>query len=263
MREGRIIRKIKRLLRRAKIPAHPNHFGSKKFEFWKHFFCLILKQGCKKSYARISGFLSDLGFEAPCASALCKCLKRMTVKQLEVLLQATNEFKKTLVAAVDGLYFSQNNPSFAYLKRIKRGLPRKTTQSVAFYDTRRKKWLAVKTRRKSIGEYKLAKKAMEKLLTVICTLVADKGFDINKFYEFLKKHGIKGIIPVKKGTHKGFFRNFMRKFFRKRTYHRRSLIESGISRLKRLYGGFLYSHKTTQQRKEVLLRMIADNLRIG
>ncbi|HLC78982.1 MAG TPA: hypothetical protein VJG83_00995 [archaeon] len=32
---------------------------------------------------------------------------------------------------------------------------------------------------------------------------------------------------------------------------------------KRLYGGFLYSHTTIQQRKEVLLSMIADNLRIG
>lgn len=258
-----IIRKIKRLLRKAQIPEHLNHFGSKKFAFWKHFFCLLVKQAWKMGYRRATKFLEDFGFNPPSPSALCKCFKRLSVKQLELLLQTTNLFRKTVVAAVDGLYFSQNNPSFAYLKRIKRGLPRKTTQSVAFYDTRRKKWLAVKTRRKHIGEYKLAKKAMEKLLTIICTLVADKGFDINKFYEFLKKHGIKGIIPVKKNVHKGFFRNFMRKFFRKRTYHRRSIIESGISRLKRLYGGFLYSQQTVQQRKEVLLRMIADNLRIG
>ena len=180
-----------------------------------------------------------------------------------LLLEATNEFKKTLVAATDGLYFSQNNPSFAYLKRVKRGLPRKTTQSVGVYDTQRKKWLAVKTRRDKIGEYKLAKKAMKKLVTIISILVADKGFDINKFHEFLKKQGIRAIIPVKKNVHKGFFRNFMRKFFRNRTYTRRSIIESAISRLKRLYGGFLYSHTTIQQRKEVLLRMIADNLRLG
>ena len=167
------------------------------------------------------------------------------------------------MAEKEGLYFSQNNPSFAYLKRIKRGLPRKTTQSVGVYDTRRKKWLAVKTRRDHIGEYKLAKKAMAKLITLIAILVGDKGFDINKFHEFCKRQGIKAIIPVKKRVHRGFFRNFMRQFWRTRTYHRRSIIESAISRLKRLYGGFLYSHTTVQQRKEVLLRMIADNLRLG
>ena len=263
MKEGRIIRKIKRLLRQAHLKEYLHRFGPKKFEFWKHFFCLLVKQACKMSYARVSRFLCDLGFQAPTYSALCKCLKRLTVQQLELLLQATNEFKKTLVAATDGMYYSQTNPSFAYLKRIKRGLPRKTTQSVGVYDTRRKKWLAVKTRRDHVGEYKLAKKAMAKLATLIAIIVGDKGFDINKFHEFCKRQGIKAIIPVKKGVHRGFFRNFMCQFWRTRTYHRRSLIESAISRLKRLYGGFLYSHTTIQQRKEVLLRMIADNLRIG
>lgn len=214
-------------------------------------------------YRRASKFLNDLGFNAPTYSALCKCLKRLTVQQLELLLQATNEFKKTLVAATDGMYHSQTNPSFAYLKRIKQGLPRKTTQSVGVYDTRRKKWLAVKTRRNKIGEYKLATKALTKLVTLIAIIVGDKGFDINKFHKFCKQQNIKTIIPVKKGVHRGFFRNFMRQFWRTRTYHRRSIIESAISRLKRLYGGFLYSHTTIQQRKEVLLRMIADNLRIG
>ena len=131
------------------------------------------------------------------------------------------------------------------------------------YDTRRKKWLAVKTRRDKIGEYKLATKAMTKLVTIIATLVGDKGFDINKFHKFLKEHNIHAIIPVKKGVHRGFYRNRARKYWRKRTYNRRSIIESAISRLKRLYGGFLYSRHTLQQRKEVLLRMIADNLRLG
>src|SRR3989338_4391466 len=173
MKENRIIRKIKRLLKRAGLKPYLHKVGPKKYKFWKHFFCLLVKQASKMSYERVSVFLRDLGFQAPNPSALCKCLKRLTVKQLELLLQATNEFKKTLVAAVDGLHHSQVNPSFAYLKRIKRGLPRKTTQSVGVYDTRRKKWLAVKTRRKAIGEYKLATKAMKKLVTLIAIIVGD------------------------------------------------------------------------------------------
>lgn len=263
MKEGRIIKKVKRLLKRAGMAPYLHKYGPKKYEFWKHFFCLLVKQACKMSYKRVSKFLNELGFQAPTHSALCKCLKRLTVQQLELLLQATNEFKKTLVAATDGMYFSQNNPSFAYLKRVKRGLPRKTTQSVGVYDTRRKKWLAVKTRRDKIGEYKLAKKAMTRLVTIIAILVGDKGFDINKFHKFLKEQGIKAIIPVKKGVHRGFYRNGARKHWRKRTYNRRSLIESAIGRLKQRYGAHLYSRTTIQQRKEVLLRMIADNIRLG
>ncbi len=201
-----------------------------------------------------------MGFDVPTYSALAKFVKRLTQAQLELLLSATIHFQKTVVAAVDGMYFSQVNPSYAYLQRVKRGLPRKNTQSVGVYDTRRKKWLAVKTRRDKIGEYKLAQEALAKLTIIIAVMVADKGFDVNLFYKQLKRIGIRGIIPVKKGTHKGFYRNFMRKFYRTRTYHRRSLIESAISRLKRLYGGHLFSRGAYQQRKEVLLRMIADNL---
>ena len=215
------------------------------------------------SYRRVPKFLSELGFRVPSYSALCKSLKRLTVKQLELLLQATTQFKKTLVGAVDGFYFSQVNPSFAYLDRIKRGFPRKNTQCVGIIDTKRKKWLGVTTRRKPVGEYRLAQKLLTKLFLLVEILVADKGFDVNDFYKLLKSLGIKGIIPVKKGIHRGFYRNFMRKFFRTRTYHRRSIIESAISRLKRLYGNFLYSKNTLQQRKEVLLRLIADNLNIG
>jgi hypothetical protein len=263
LEEGRIIRKIKRLLKRAGYKEYLHKFGPKTYTFWMHFFCLLFKQATKKGYRSASKFLRDLGFKSPTYSALCKKLRALTVRQLELLLQATNEFKGTIVAAVDGLYHSQTNPSFPYLKRVKKGMPRKTTQSVGVYDTRRKKWLAIKTRRNPIGEYKLATKAMAKLLTIITTLVGDKGFDINKFHKFCKEHNIKAIIPVKKGVHRGFYRNRARKFWRKRTYNRRSIIESGIGRNKKLYGGFLYSQLTIQQRKEVLLRMIADNLRIG
>ena len=256
----KLVKKVKGLLKRARLPEFLHHFGPKWYPLWMHFLCLLVKQACKLSYRRVCRFLRDLGFDAPTYSALCKFVKRLTQQQLELLLRATIGFEKTVVAAVDGMYFSQINPSFAYLKRVKRGFPRKNTQTVGFYDTRRKKWLAASTRRKNIGEYKLAEEALAKLAIIIGIVVADKGFDINKFYRLLKQRGIRGIIPVKKGVHRGFFRNFMRQFYRTRTYHRRSIIEAGISRLKRLYGGFLYSRNAYQQRKEVLLRMIADNL---
>jgi len=259
----RIEKKIKGLLKRAKLPRFLHKFGPKWYPFWIHFLCLLLKQACKMSYRRVSKFLRDLGFKVPTYSALCKSLRRLSVKQLELLLRATNWFQKTVVAGVDGLYFSQTNPSFAYLQRIKRGLPRKNTQCVAVYDTRRKKWLAAKTRRNAIGEYKLAKKAFAEILIAIAIVVGDKAFDVNELHKLLKKLGIKAVIPVKKSTHRGFFRNFMRKFYRTRTYHRRSIIESGIGRNKQYYGGYLYSRKTVQQRKEILLRLIADNLNIG
>lgn len=263
MKEIKLVKKIKVLLKRAGMPAFLHHFGPKWYPFWMHFMCLLVKQACKMSYRRVCRFLRDLGFNVPTYSAIAKMLKRLSQKQLELLLRATVQFRETLVAAVDGMYFSQVNPSFAYLKRIKRGFPRQNTQSVGIIDTRRKKWLAVGTRRGKIGEYKLAEEAFAKIAIIISLVAADKGFDINSFYGFLKKNGMKAIIPVKKGVHRGFFRNFMRRFFRLRTYHRRSIIESGISRLKRLYGAFLYSRNAYMQRKEVLLRMIADNLNIG
>src|SRR3989338_5782231 len=76
MKENRIIRKIKRLLKRAGLRPYLHKVGPKKYEFWKHFFCLLVKQASKMSYERVSVFLRDLGFHAPTPSALCKCLKR-------------------------------------------------------------------------------------------------------------------------------------------------------------------------------------------
>lgn len=245
---------------RGKMPEFLHHFGPRMFPVWIHFVCLLVKQACKMSYRRVSKFLKDLDFDVPTYSALAKFLKRLTQQQLELLLNATIQFKKTVVAAVDGMYFSQTNPSLAYLQRVKRGFPRKNTQTVGVIDTRRKKWLTAKTRRDKIGEYKLAQEALAKITIIIAIMVADKGFDINAFHKTLKRLGAKGIIPIKKGTHRGFYRNFMKKYWRTRTYHRRSLIESAISRLKRLYGSTLYSRNAYQQRKEILLRMIADNL---
>lgn len=256
----KLIRKVKVLLKQAKMPDFLHRFGPKWYPLWMHFLCLLVKQACKLSYRRVCKFLDELDFDAPTYSALAKFVKRLTQVQLELLLSATIRFEKTVVAAVDGMYFSQVNPSYAYLQRVKRGFPRKNTQSVGIYDTRRKKWLAVKTRRDKIGEYKLAQEALAKLTIIFAIMVADKGFDVNAFHKTLKRLGTKGIIPIKKGTHRGFYRNFMKKYWRTRTYHRRSLIESAISRLKRLYGGFLYSRGAYQQRKEILLRMIADNL---
>ena len=150
---NRLVRKIKVLLKRAGMPVFLHRFGPKWYPLWVHFLCLLVKQACKVSYRRVCRFLRDLGFVVPTYSALCKFLKRLSQQQLELLLRATIQFERTLVAAVDGLYFSQVNPSFAYLKRVKRGFPHKNTQSVGFYDTRRKKWLAVATRRNMGGQF--------------------------------------------------------------------------------------------------------------
>jgi len=48
--------------------------------------------------------------------------------------------------------------------------------------------------------------------------------------------------------------------FRTRTYHRREIVESGFSRLKRTQGGFVKNRTCKAIRAELSLRFINDNL---
>jgi len=259
MKEVKLIKKIKCLLRKANIPKWLHHFGPKKYEFYQHQLALWIRQACTLSYRRTVRLLEQLGFVVPSYSALCKMNKRAG-HLIEKIFEQTRPQGRVVVASIDATTLSRTNPSWHYIKRIGRkkpvSRPLKLSQVI---DTRRKKILALRLRAKPRHDtqdvrYLLKRMQMPKIL------VADKGYDAEWVHELAHEQGIITMIPSKKNTKKGFYRKKMQKLFRTRTYHRREISESLFGAAKQKYGSSVSSRTIQTQRADVYCRAMLHNL---
>ncbi|HIH20198.1 TPA: hypothetical protein HA244_02930, partial [Candidatus Micrarchaeota archaeon] len=102
MKEVKLVRKVKLLLKRARMPRWLHHYGPKKYEFYQHCLALLVRELCKLSYRKAVALLEGLGVTTPSYSALAKMVKRIPLKLWNALFAATIRFQNTLVAAIDG-----------------------------------------------------------------------------------------------------------------------------------------------------------------
>ena len=258
-KEVKLINKVKHLLNKAKCPEFLHKFGPKKYKFYQHAFALLIKQVTKMSYRRVSNLLGSLGFEVATYSTLCKIQKRIPFWIWKTFLKITSDFDSNLVA-VDSTGISRTNPSWHYIRRINSKKPIKSYIKLsAFFDTRRKKFLALRIRSKPRHDIKdvfyllKRRKNMKKLL-------GDSAYDAESLHDKADELGIITIIKPRKTSRKGYYRGKQREHYSERTYHRRSMIESGFGSLKRKYGGSVLSKTISAQRAEIYCRAIAHNL---
>jgi hypothetical protein len=258
----KIVEKVKRLLECIRAPKYLHHFGPKKYKFWQHVLALFMKQECKLSFRRVSNLLNGFGQTVPSYSALAKMCKRIPLWIWKILLRASANTRRLFVVAIDSVFFSRTNPSFHYLKRVKKEiLIAKPVQVSALIDTYSQKVVSLRVRAKRVHDTRDVKYLL-KHSPRPTVLVADKAYDSNKIHELAKKTGIITMIPVRKNVRKGFYRNYMKKFFDERAYHLRSLVETAFSCVKRRSGGSVYCRKARQQRAEIYARFITNNLKL-
>ena len=133
--------------------------------------------------------------------------------------------------------------------------------SIAF-DTAKKKFKAAKIRILGGHDVKDAKFLI--LQSKPKVLVADKGYDSGKIHDLCASEKIKVHIPIRKyGKSKHHCisnRRKNEKLFRKKTYHRRSLVESAFSLLKRKLGFSVNSKKACTIKSEIYSRLLSHNL---
>ena len=257
MNDNKLVKKVKCLLRKAGTPRWLHHFGPKKYEFWQHAIALLVKQECRLSYRRTTRLLSSLGWLVPTYSALAKMVKRLPLDLWQRLLAATCQ--PAWLAAVDGTGLSRTSASPYYVKRIDREPDKRFVKLSIMVDTRRKKVLALHVRAKPAHDIKDVKQLL-KLAPTPGKLLADKAYDAEWLHELAFSKGITTMIPIRKGTFRGFYRHKMLRLFRKRTYNRRSMVESVFSALKRKYGSSVSCRTARTQRAEVYCRAILHNI---
>lgn len=258
-REVKLLNKINHLLLRANIPRWLHHFGPKRYEFYVHILCLLMKEIFKLSFRRVSKLLKMLGFDVPSYSALCKMRKRIPLLLWQSILQSTARFDSNLVA-IDSTGFSRGNPSFHYIKRIDIEKPvKRYIKFSALLDTRNKKFLAIRSRARPRHDvldvpYLLKQRSnMKKLL-------GDSAYDAESIHKLAYHKDIVTVIKPKKNVKRGTYRRSQIKHYSERVYHRRSMIESGFSSLKRKYGSIVLSKTASAQRAELYCKTIAYNL---
>ncbi len=259
-KEVKLVKKIKRLLRRANLPRWLHHFGPKKYELYMHVLALFIRQACRLSYRRAVKLLRSLGFDVPTYSALCKMNKRAN-SIMQKLFAFTCNFIKINVASIDATGLARANPSLHYIKRIDRKNPiRRPLKLSQIVDTKRKKILALRLRAKPRHDVKDVRYLLERLSAAPKILVADKGYDSEKIHKFCNGKKIITMIPSKKNTKRGFYRKLMKKKWRTRTYHRREISESLFGATKQKYGSSVNSRLIQTQKSDVYVRAILHNL---
>jgi transposase len=262
-KEAKLVKKVKGLLKHAKVPRFLHRFGPKKYKFWQHFLALFVKQELNLSYRRVEALLSDFGIKVPTYSALCKCVKRLPLAIFRLLLNATIGLKSIAVAAIDSTGFTRTNPSGHYLQRIDRLKPIKQSVKLSVLaDAKSHKILSARIRALPAHDIRDAKYLIGKTQVLPKVLVGDSAYDAESLHKLAFDKGFKTVIKPRRNVRRGFYRRKMQQFYSERIYHKRENVESTFSRLKQLHGGSVRCRTARTQRAEIFCKIIAHNLSI-
>lgn len=252
--------KIKRLLKQIKFPEYLHHFGPKKFKLENHISSLLLMQICKASLRRTEFIANLFGQKCPTYSALCKSRKRIPLDLWQKLLKLTAGFSSGKVG-IDGTGLTKTNPSFHYLKRIDCKNPKNYTKLSALFDLEKKKFLMMRIRTSPRHDMQDVKYLLSRIEHVN-ELYGDTGYCAEWLHELCYWRKVQTFIKPKKNTKMKGFRKIQMKNYDERKYHKRSLIETGFSCIKRKYGGTTNAKKIQGMRVEAFCKGIAHNLNL-
>jgi hypothetical protein len=255
-KEVKLVKKVKRLLRRLGCPRWLHRYGPKKYEFLDHFVALLVRFFCRLAYRRVKKLLDLLGITCPTKSSLQRTAKKLNSSFWDKVLKSTSG--SAYLVAIDSTGLSRTNPSYHYLKRIDGKMPRVPVKLSVAFDTRKKKFCAAKIRVLPAHDIRDAKFLLSHSKPRIA--VADKGYNAENLFKFAAENNIILMVPEKSNAKRGFYRKLAKKNYKLRTYHRRELVESGNSSIKRKYGSSVSSRSVRTIRTEVYGRLACHNI---
>lgn len=253
-----LLNKVNCLLRRLNAPKYLNKYGPKKYTLAEKIYNLFLRTEWKSSFRRTVRLCNDLNIPCSSKSTLHYLLVKIPWNFIKSMLQVTiNE--QVHLAALDASTLQLSNPSWYYIQRAGINIKqRKNTKLSIMIDTKSKKILAARFRKKIVHDIKDVKYLINTTSRKPTKIVADKAYDAEWFREFLYEEGIDCCIPIKGKAVHGYYRK--RSKCDHRTYNRRPMVENSFSRLKQLYGRSINCITARNQRAEVFLRMICYNI---
>lgn len=254
-----LYKKITGVLRAARVPAHLNTFGPKKYCTAQLVLGLAVREAYHLSYRRAADFLAEWADIHLHWTTLQKFCKRVSVTLWQGLLRASAQIESFL-AAIDATGFSRSNPSFHYLRRIDGKTPSTPVKLSSMIDVNTRRVLSARIRMRARGDTKDVMGLVRGAHKKPWCIVMDKGYDSEPLLLQLDAIGIWGIAPPRNNAKKGWLRRKLLRNFPTNTYNQRSVVEAVFSSIKRLYGGHVRARKAIGARAEVYMKLILYNL---
>ena len=256
-------------IRASRIPRTLSKKNNNVFSNEKHIIMYLLMQVENKNYREMPDFLELVNRwlklpKIPHYTTINKFVLRAKPWWFEKLIAEIVKDCKSEIAAIDGTGFSLTRGSRYYGKIA--GERREFLQCNACCETKYKLITSVRVRRKRRNENVDVNRLMRKTSKQISIKVylGDKLYDSEKNHERARGYNARFIAPLKNDVpvHRtnGRFRKKLRREFPEKLYHKRSLIESSFSAIKRKYGGVIYSRKFRSQKIELLTKVLAYDL---
>jgi hypothetical protein len=251
-----------RLWKDAGLPEFLNRKGPKRTPAWKIYLAYLEYTYHAPAWRRAGEFMVEYHDMHRHWTTWQKAIAKWPQEVWDSLRIASIDEEECEIAAIDGTTLTRTDASQHYLKRIDRedkvGRP---VQEVLLVDVIRRKFLAWRIRATPRGEKCDVPYLVRTCPVPIDGVLMDKGFDSNPLHTFLREQGIWSVAPVRKGCKRGRYRREMRDCFDWALYWQRSIIESMISAVKRLFGSHVRARTARMQRAELSIRLIAYNLR--
>lgn len=258
------------------MPLYSAKHSKKTFTNHQLFKLLMVKTYERKDYRRFEEYLKTskipeyLGLDRiPHFTTLQKFAQRQNIQKLEKVLLKFVDLapKKVKNTGFDATGFSMIHASKHYEKRIGRPVKRKDfLKANFFFDLNNLLILAVKMRKKKRNDIVDLKPLWNKIKHVDFKKVfGDKAYDANWFHKLIFESGRKSMIHIKQEDipiHRtgGVYRKKAKRFAKNEKKGKRSLVESIISILKRVFGDVLTARDLHTQKVELLFRIITCNL---
>ena len=203
--------------------------------------------------------------QLPHFTTIHKFLQRFRRHLFDRLLSQTVNLFETgpCTLAIDGTGYSSTHSSEYYKVRTKR--KRTFVLSIATVDTDNL-LIVSQHSRKGMGENTWFRPLVSRAsrLVDIDYVLGDMAYDCEANHQFVHYTiGARCIVPVRNRERKrvhGFHRKRLYRQFPEQLYHRRSLIETVFSVIKRRFGSFLQSRSLAQQNREVGLLCVVYNV---
>jgi transposase len=265
---------VERVFSESRLPFKFSKYSNGMYNNFVHVFLLVLKEKYKQSYRGLVELADSLNIrqmlgliKVPHFTTLQKFISRLDKDLLAKLVRVCGKILNltNIKSAIDGTGFDNTHPSMYYQNKygVNKGYKNYVNTHI-LTDLYTKLVINIETcdHRKHDSQFFIP--LIEPLKQQLSCVLADRGYDSMELREFCWNNNITNHIDFrcfgKVSTNKK--RSDAKKRFRRNVYHKRSIVESVISAVKRRFGDFVTSRKKDNQQKQVILKVLAYNITI-